>query len=287
MILRARLLLGFVLGAAVAITLGIFMAGLLSGLGGISQPVVSMALASGIMAGALLILSAALLRREGASLTTLGLPTNGLRSRELGLGFAISAALFAGVAWAQSAVVGASWHFQGVRAVAPALVGLLLVACMVLAEELLFRGVGLRYLRALCGDRAAIALSALLFGAYHLVGSQDWGMGAVFRFVMPALGGLLFGWAAVRSGGLALPIGLHLGGNWVQASVAGFASSTGSPEGVQALWRIPVSADDMQSLVAPDLIPRLPYIVAIGAAALATWTFLRSRPVPRDRTDAA
>jgi len=202
------------------------------------------------------------------------------------MGFAVSTALFLAVAWTQSAAVGASWHFQGARGVAPALVGLLLMACMVLAEELLFRGVGLRYLRALYGDRAAIGLSALLFAAYHLVGSQDWGMGAVFRFVMPAIGGLLFGWAALRSRGLALPIGLHLGGNWVQASVAGFAPPTVPAEGVQTLWRIPISATDVQVLVAPDLLPRLPHILAIGAAALATWMFLRSRHGPRNRTDA-
>ena len=42
-------------------------------------------------------------------------------------------------------------------------------------------------------------------------------MGWVFRLGMPTLGGLVFGVAMIRSGGLALPIGLHLGGNWVQA----------------------------------------------------------------------
>jgi hypothetical protein len=100
-------------------------------------------------------------------------------------------------------------------------------------------------------------------------------MAAAFRFLMPALGGLLFGWAAVRSGGLALPIGLHLGGNWVQASVAGFSPASDTSIVGQALWQIPITASDMQRLVAPELLPRLPYLMALAIAAAVTWVYLR------------
>ena len=148
------------------------------------------------------------------------------------------------VAWVQSAMVGATWRFQGLRGVVIALGDLPLVGCLVLGEELLFRGVALRSLRALTGDRWAIALTAVAFGAYHVLGTQDRAMGLVFQFLMPALGGMLFAWAAVRSGGLALPIGLHLGGNWVQASVAVFGplSATAAVQPVLGMWRIPISA---------------------------------------------
>lgn len=276
MIVIARRLLAFVVAAALAVAVSIPAAAFISVVLGLSRPDVAMALASGIISVALISLSAYLLRREGAPFAALGLPTSRTRVQELALGFGISAALFLAVAATQSAVVGASWHFQGVSGATSALAGLIMVASMVLAEELLFRGIGLRYLRAMYGDRAAIALSALLFGAYHLVGSQDWATGALFRFVMPALGGLLFGWAAIRSEGLALPIGLHLGGNWVQANVAGFTAPgvTGAP----SVWRIPLSTTDMQALTAPDLLPRLPYLLAIGASAVLTWMFLRSTP---------
>src|SRR4029079_16572678 len=137
--------------------------------------------------------------------------------------------------------------------------------------ELLFRGVALRYLRSLYGDRAAILLSGVLFGAYHLVQSQDWAMGAAFRFLMPTLGGLLFGWAALRSRGLALPLGLHLGANWVQSSIAGFAPNVLADAPVHALWRIPISIDDVRVLTAPDIVPHLPYVIAMAVAAAATW----------------
>ena len=155
--------------------------------------------------------------------------------------------------------------------------GLAMAASMVLAEELLFRGVGLRALRGVCGDRVAVLLSALLFGAYHLIGSGDWAMGAVFRFLTPTLGGLVFGWAAVRSGGLSLPIGLHLGGNWVQASVAGFrpVGEVEVPQPASALWHLPVTPADVQLLTAPELVARLPSLAAIVLAGVLAWSFLR------------
>lgn len=239
---------------------------------GRARPDIETALTSGLASVGLLAVSAVLLRLEGARLADLGLPTNARRLLTLGAGVSVSAPLFFLVAWIQSLMVGASWSFQSWQGVTAAAVGLMLVTSMVLAEELLFRGLALRYLRAMCGDRAAIGLSAVLFGAYHLVGRDYWAMGAVFQFAMPALGGLLFGWAAVRSGGLALPIGLHLGGNWLQASVAGFSVQTdrAAVTTVEALWRIPISSADAQALLAPDLVPRLPYLTAIAAAAVLT-----------------
>jgi len=137
-------------------------------------------------------------------------------------------------------------------------------------------------MRALCGDRAAILLSAILFGAYHVAQSHDWAMGAVFRFLMPTLGGLLFGWAALRSRGLALPLGLHLGGNWVQSSIAVFAPNVLPADApVQALWRIPITVHDVRLLTAPDLAPHLPYVIVIIVSAAATSRLLNKSPYSR------
>lgn len=279
-----RRLAAFVAGAAAAIVVGIPVTAFITVPLGVSQTPIAMAVASAVMATGILALSAMLLRSEGETLRSLGLPLDSTRARQFALGFLVSTALFLAVAWAQSALVGATWSFQGGRGVASALVGLVLVTCMVLFEELLFRGLALRYLRRLSGDGVAIVVSALAFGAYHLIGSNDWAMGAAFRFLMPALGGLLFGWAAVRSNGLALPIGLHLGGNWVQASVAGFSPAWDTSVVGQALWQIPITASDMQRLVAPELLPRLPYLLALAIAAAVTWVYLR--PHVRQTIDA-
>jgi len=270
-------LVAFVGGAAVCIVAAVAAAGFFLGFLGPVRQDVAGATVSAFIAALLIALSVYLLRRQGASLASLGLPTIRGRVPELAFGFVVSAAMFLAVAWTQSIVTGSPWEFQGTAGLVAAVYGLALTTCFVLAEELLFRGVGLRALRGLFGPSAAVVLSAVLFGAYHLVGSGDWAMGAFFRFFTAMLGGLLFGYAAVRSGGLALPIGLHLGGNWVQASVAGFSpvGAVGGSEQVRALWRIPLLETDVQLLTAPDLLVRLPYITAIGIAALLTWHFLR------------
>jgi len=280
-------LIAFVSAATVCVVGGVAIAGALVGVLGSVPPHGAAALASAVIAALLLAVSAYLLHQRGRSVADLGLPVNSGRLRELGFGFAVSVALFLAVAWTQTVIVGSTWQFQGAAGAVAAMRGLALAACMVIAEELLFRGVGLRALGATCGQLAAVVLSALLFGAYHLVGSGDWAMGAAFRFFTAFGGGVLFGWAALRSGGLALPIGLHLGGNWVQASLAGFSVLTGveASQPPQALWRIPITNGDVQWLTAPDVLPRLPYFVAIALAATATLQFLRSNRGRLDLTE--
>jgi membrane protease YdiL (CAAX protease family) len=274
----------FAAGAAASLAFAIFAAAAILGLVARARPLVTMSLISGITSAGLLLVTAWLLRREGVALSVLGLPLTRRRLPELAAGFVVSAPLFLAVAAVQSVIVGAPWVFQGGRGLMAAIADLPLIISLVLVEELLFRGFALRTLRALCGDRAAIVLSAVVFAAYHVIGTQYWAMGAVFQFLMPMLGGLVFAWAAVRTGGLALPIGLHLGGNWIQASVAAFSPvSPATAEPISAVWRIPISAADVQRLTAPDVLPRLPYMLAMAMAAVLTWQIIDrlERETPR------
>lgn len=273
----AALLGVFTLGAIASLAGSVFIVGVaLGALPALRSAIYTPAMIGLMFSLALLAVSRQLLRYEGDGLSDIGLRVSRARFREFRTGFAVSSVLFLAIAVAQAIGVRAVWELQGGPGVRAALVGLLSAGVLALAEELLFRGVALRYLRAMYGDRGAILFSAVLFGAYHLVQSDDWAMGAVFRFLTPTLGGLLFGWAALRSRGLALPLGLHLGGNWVQASLAGFAPmAIPSDAPVQALWRIPLSADDVRALAAPDIGPQLPYLVAVVLAAAVTSRLLR------------
>jgi membrane protease YdiL (CAAX protease family) len=194
---------------------------------------------------------------------------------ELVTGFAIGAALFVSLALARAWSVGATWTFAGLDASTSALAGLAVALLLLLPEELVFRGYAFRRLSDALGTGPAIAISAVLFGLYHVAGSGMWGVGALFQFAMPALGGTVFGWAAVRSGGLALPIGLHLGGNWAQASVLSFAAPSGS--GPRALWTAQLSDVQQQYLLAPDLAPHLPYIITMCAGMLILRATLHRR----------
>lgn len=216
----------------------------------------------------LLALTWGALRLEGRGLGALGLAFTRRRTAEFGAGFVVSAALFAAVAAVRAASVGAAWTFDPVAGGWAALTGLPLAFVRLFPEELVFRGYAFRKAEASWGPAVALVVSAVAFGAVHLVGQDVWGMGAAWRFLTPMLGGLLFGAAALWTRGLALPTGLHFGANWINASVLGLGFAEGG-----ALWSAPLTDAQVQALTAPDLGPNLPYLAALAllAAGLAAW----------------
>lgn len=254
-------------------------AGLVAGLAGsLLRPPLDALLYPTLTTAALLLVTWAAFRREGASLGTLGLVPPRRRAAEFAAGFAASALLFAAVALVRAAWVDAAWTFDAGAGLRAALFGLPLAFVRLLPEELIFRGYAFRTAAARWGSGATILVSALLFGAYHVVGpllgGTAWGMGAVFLFTTPALGGLLFGLAAHRTGGLALPTGLHFGANWVNASVLGLAMPPGA-----ALWSAPMTAPQIATLTAPDVLVHLPYLAGVALLLIAVTVWAR-RPVP-------
>jgi membrane protease YdiL (CAAX protease family) len=212
------------------------------------------------------------LRWDGTGLHSLGFVPTRDRFRELALGLTLGAVLFALMAIVRGAMAGAEWTFSELNASLAA--GLVTALLFLLPEELLFRGYAFQRLVHAVGAWPGILMSAALFGLYHLAGSGMWGMGAFFQAAMPALGGVLFGWAAVRTRGLALPIGLHLGGNWVQSAVFSFRPhADGAPA---AGWTAYLTDHQQQLLYAPDLSAHAPYIGAMLVAVVALRMVLRS-----------
>ncbi|WP_018348972.1 CPBP family intramembrane glutamic endopeptidase [Longispora albida] len=182
------------------------------------------------------------------------------RWAQLGIGFGAGALLFSLIAVVQAWAVGAAFQFRLIPAALAG--GLVMMLLSVLFEELLFRGYLFDRLHTLGGAPLALGVTSLLFGAYHLIGRPYWAMGAVFVFVLPALGGLLFGYARLSSGSLALPIGLHWGGNWATASLFGWGT------GGSALWTAEITPAQAHALTAPDLLPHLPYLTALAVMAV-------------------
>lgn len=266
-------LVGFVAAAAAAIAAAMPVAGLVFGLVGVDSGHPAAAwLFPVLVSTTLLGVTWVAVRREQAGLDWLGLVPTRRRATEFGMGLAVAAIVFAFVALVRAASVGAGWTFDPVSGVRAALVGLPVAFVLMFSEELLFRGYAFRKAEVLWGAPVALVGSSLLFGAYHVLGSGYWGAGAIFVFIMPALGGFVFGLAAIRTGGLALPLGLHLGGNWIGASVFGL----GVPEG-RALWTASVDATQATWLMAPDVLPRLPYLIGVAllVGAVRLWP---SRP---------
>ena len=263
----------FIVLAAVSFAATGPLVGFLSGvLGKRAMDIVGLWIFAAVLNLLLLAATWVCLRRDGESFASLGLSLDAPRLRELGAGFLVGALLFALIAVVSAFAVGATWQFSGAAGLRTAALGLPIMFLLMLGEELVFRGYAFRQMVAGLGVRRALLLSAVAFGVYHVLGSGSWGMGWVFRFGMPTLGGLVFGLAMIRSGGLALPIGLHLGGNWVQASVFGFGAAGGSPS--SALFTAPLTPPQLQVLTAPDLLPHLPYLLAlatIAALLVARW----------------
>ena len=101
------------------------------------------------------------------------------------------------------------------------LMGSLPLLPLAFMEELAFRGYPFETLREKTGLRSSIYISALLFGLYHLANGwtlQNALLGA-------GVWGIIFGLAAHRSRGIALPTGLHYAAN---LTTSAFGISSGS-----------------------------------------------------------
>lgn len=87
--------------------------------------------------------------------------------------------------------------------------GFLVVLFQVVAEEVYFRGWLQPVLARGWGAGIAVPVVAVVFAALHVVGGTREPL-AILNLV---LGGLVFGLLALRTGGLAAPIGMHLAWN--------------------------------------------------------------------------
>jgi membrane protease YdiL (CAAX protease family) len=89
---------------------------------------------------------------------------------------------------------------------------LVLYLLVALREEVAFRGYPLRVLDDKLGSLRAQIIVAVLFIIEHKIGGMNW-----FQAIAgPGMGAVFFGMAALKTRGLALPIGLHTAWNFVQ-----------------------------------------------------------------------
>lgn len=143
----------------------------------------------------------------------------------LGSGIMLVAAL---VVWAAGGV-----HFilDPARSGTALLYGLYMFLCVSLFEETLFRGFLFQRMRDGLGTMPTQALLAVFFAVAHWNNPGMVGATKAWATLDIALAAVLLGLAYLRTGSLALPIGIHLGWNWTQGNVLGFGVSgtTGRP----------------------------------------------------------
>lgn len=199
---------------------------------------------------ALLALTFFVLKRERRRAADIGLAfTRGSVPRFL-LGTCIGVATYGMVVLAIAVVIG------GLRLVAVPTIdwGAIVLACfttfaLASMEELGFRGYPLRTLVPRIGLWPAQAIVAVAFAATHI--AFGWSWNSILFGVLPSA--FLFGAAAIASGGLAMPIGVHMG---VNAARQAFGESKGG-------WFWNIAADEAS-------VPRITRAASVTGIAITT-----------------
>ncbi|BCY08818.1 hypothetical protein L3i22_039060 [Actinoplanes sp. L3-i22] len=148
----------------------------------------------------------------------------------LGIGLVVGVGLVGLLAWGLMLAGVLYWQPNRGFSASLMLSGTVYFCCAVLVEEMTFRGYALQRLAERIGARAAVAVLAVAFGGYHLLSLganpsvKTGGADLLWIAAGPAIGAIVFGVAALRTGGIGLPLGLHLGWNWTQWHFFTFAA---------------------------------------------------------------
>lgn len=128
-----------------------------------------------------------------------------------------------------------------------------------MGEELLFRRLVIDRVR-LYGERTAVVLSALMFGAFHL---------NFFQFFYAALIGLVFGYVYVKTGRLRYTVALHATINFLGGVVAPALLRKTMPL-LDALTAGDLPGEAMLLSLVPVLLGYLLYAALLAGCALVT-----------------
>ncbi len=176
---------------------------------------------------------------------------------------------------------GVRFELDPARAVAALAHGVWFFAWVAVLEELLFRGFVFQRLVDGIGAPMALLLAASLFTLAHWGNPGMEGSTLAWATIDNGLGAILLGLAYLRTGSLALPMGIHFGWNWTQGSVLGFDVSGLS----QAGWLLPHLLDKPQWLSGGAFGPEASvFSVAVDAAAvLLLWRWKGTARVAQRR----
>lgn len=117
----------------------------------------------------------------------------------------------------------------------------LIDACVVLGEEVIFRGFLLTGLVQGWGRWPGLILMMLIFGAVHLPAYSEQGYDPLvltLALSMAAVVGLVLGLVFLRTGSLWLPIGIHFAWNFVETDLLNLAGDRAAENLVGALTRL-------------------------------------------------
>lgn len=191
-----------------------------------------------------LLVTAVCLRLRGEPLSAVGLRLGARWWRHAFGGIVFGCIAMLAIAAAITAAGGVRFQLAPSNALSALAIGAWSFAGVALFEELLFRGFVFQRLVDGAGATIAQLSMAILFAVAHWDNPGMEGATQVWATLDTALGAILLGLAFLRTGSLALPIGIHFGWNWMQGSVLGFDVSGLGQSG----WLAPQLLDKPQWL---------------------------------------
>jgi uncharacterized protein len=135
-------------------------------------------------------------------------------------GLAIGVAIFTGVIGLL--MLTGNYQYQGYASVPSLLTAFATTTVGAVREELFFRGFLFRVVQSIGGTWIGVAVSAIVFGALHLLNPHATVMSAL---AIAIEAGILLAVAYTASRHLWLPIGIHIGWNFTEGSIFGVAVS--------------------------------------------------------------
>jgi membrane protease YdiL (CAAX protease family) len=216
-----------------------------------------------------LLVTWAVLRLRRQPLSAVGLRLDGRWMRQALAGVAFGGAQMLVVTALICLVGGVRFGLDPAGGIATLAMGAWLFLWAALLEELLFRGFVFQRLLDGIGVVPAQLAMAALFAVAHWGNPGMDGATEVWASLDLALAAVLLGLAYVRTGSLALSVGMHFGWNWTQGSILGFDVS-GMHQGG---WLLPHLLDKPQWLTGGAFGPEASiFAVAVDLAAiLVLW----------------
>jgi membrane protease YdiL (CAAX protease family) len=139
---------------------------------------------------------------------------------------------------------------------------MLVLLVLALMEEVVFRSYPLVRLFDSFGVRTSIYCTSVFFALYHGLDPAN--------LLGPGVWGILFGLAAIASRGIALPLGIHFGLNWMQ-SLFGMKTQFAT-----SIWTIVPGPEE--GLVSPEFIGLVLQVVLLAIGVLLVELYIRKHP---------
>ena len=158
---------------------------------------------------------------EKKNIIVLGLLPIVKRSKQFLIGFLLTATLCVLVQYIEASLKSSVWVLN------KNITGIIILKSFwwdfksVLTEELIFRGAILYILIQKIGSHKGILISAIAFGIYHWFSFGVLGniMAMILVFIGTGLMGYAWAWAFAKSKSIMLPLGFHLGWNFIHNTI--------------------------------------------------------------------